>query len=401
MSPLKRIETTRIYRRNRNSIARYIINVGGARSSKSHSIAQLIIEKLVNERGKKILVARKTMPALRLTAYKLIIDLMMEYGLYERCVHNKSENTIKINGNFLLFVSIDDPEKVKSSEWNYIWLEEANEFTWNDFIVCKTRLSGKVGKGERNQIFFSLNPNDELSWINQKLILGSAYEENTETILSSYLDNPFLDREYVKDLKGLKNEDPNYWRIYGLGLWGSIQNIIYQPYVIEKEYPQEFDETIYGLDFGYNNPSALLQIDFKDQEIWLTELLYQTHLTNQQLIDKMKDLISEDRRNNNIYGDSAEPARIEEISGAGFNIMPSDKSVQDGIDHCKRKVFHSRAENVNLNKERQCYKWKENKNGIILDEPVKFNDHLMDTKRYAIYTHCKGQGELNIRWVGK
>jgi len=399
MSQPLRIKTTEIYRKNRESKARYIINVGGARSSKSHSIAQLIIEKLVNERGKKFLVTRKTMPALRLTAYKLIVDLMREYGLYEKCVHNKSENTIKINDNFLMFVSIDDPEKIKSSEWNYIWLEESNEFTWNDFIVCKTRLSGKVGEGERNQIFFSLNPNDELSWINQKLILGTAYAGKVDVIKSSFKDNPFLDKDYIDDLKGLEKEDPNYWRIYGLGLWGSIQNIIYQPYVVDTVYPEEFDETIYAVDFGYNNPSALLQIDFKDQEIWLTEKLYQTHLTNQQLIDKLKELIPEEKRDCNMYGDSAEPARIEEISGAGFNILPSDKSVKDGIDFCKRKVFHTRAENINLNKERQCYKWKENKNGVILDDPVKFNDHLMDGKRYGVYTHCKSQGELNIRWV--
>jgi len=398
MCPQIRVKTTEIYRKNRESKSRYVINVGGARSSKSYSIAQLFIEKLVNERGKKFLITRKTMPALRLTAYKLIIDLLKEYGLYEKCEHNKSENTLKINDNFLLFVSIDDPEKIKSSEWNYIWLEEANEFTWNDFIICKTRLSGKAGN-ERNQIFFSLNPNDELTWINQKLILGTAYAGKTDTILSSYKDNPFLDEDYIDDLEGLETEDPNYWRIYGLGLWGSLQNIIYQPYIVETEWPTEFDETIYGLDFGYNNPSSLLEIAFKDKEIWLTEKLYQTHLTNQQLIDRMKDEIPEDCRDRNIYGDSAEPARIEEISGAGFNIMPSDKSVKDGIDFCKRKVFHTRAENVNLNKERQCYKWKENKNGVILDDPVKFNDHFMDGKRYAVYTHCKSQGELNIRWV--
>jgi len=129
MSPQIRIKTTEIYRKNRESKSRYVINVGGARSSKSYSIAQLFIEKLVNERGKKFLITRKTMPALRLTAYKLIIDLLKEYGLYGKCDHNKALNTIKINGNFLLFISIDDPEKIKSSEWNYIWMEEANEFT--------------------------------------------------------------------------------------------------------------------------------------------------------------------------------------------------------------------------------------------------------------------------------
>ena len=44
----------------------------------------------------------------------------------------------------------------------------------------------------------------------------------------------------------------------------------------------------------------------------------------------------------------------------------------------------------NLEKEIKCYKWKVNKDGIILkDEPVKFNDHLCDAFRYARYTHQK------------
>jgi len=341
------------------------------------------------------------MPSLRLTAYKLIIDLLKEYGIYNKVEHNKSENTIKYQGNFMLFISIDDPEKIKSSEWNYIWLEESNEFNWNEFIILETRLSGKTIKGQPNQIFFSLNPNDELTWINQKIILNQRYAEakSLTVIYSSYKDNPFLDKEYVNILEGLEAEDPNYWRIYGLGLWGSLQNIIYQPYIVDTEYPKEFDEVIYGLDFGFNNPTALIEIAYKDQEIWLTEKIYQTHLTNQQLIELMKDIIPEKHRDRNIYGDTAEPARIEEISGAGFNIAPSDKSVNDGIDYCKRKVFHTRAENINVNKERQCYKWKENKNGVVLDTPVKFNDHAMDAIRYAVYTHSLGQGEIEIRFV--
>lgn len=396
---LQEIETTEIYRKNRKSKSRYIINVGGARSSKSYSIAQLFIEKLVTEQGKKFLVTRKTMPALRLTAYKLIVDLLKEYGIYNRCDHNKSEHTIKINGNFMLFVSIDDPEKIKSSEWNYIWMEEANEFNWEDFIVCKTRLSGKVAKGIPNQIFFSLNPNDELIWVNQKLILGKAYTNKTTVIKSSYKDNPFLDNEYIEDLEGLKAEDPNYWRIYGLGLWGMLQNLIYQPYIIETEWIKDFEEIIYGLDFGFNRPSALIEIGFKDGEVWLTEKLYQTNLTNQQLIDRLKEIIPIDCRSRDIYADTAEPARIQEICDNNFNCKPSDKSVKDGIDYCKRLKIHTRVENVNLNKERQSYKYKEDKNGIIFDDPVKFNDHLMDGKRYGIYTHCKDRGEVRIRWV--
>ncbi|HEY8541382.1 MAG TPA: terminase large subunit, partial [Pseudothermotoga sp.] len=88
-----------------------------------------------------------------------------------------------------------------------------------------------------------------------------------------------------------------------------------------------------------------------------------------------------------IYADSAEPARIEEIARAGFNIYPAKKDVKDGIDFLKRKMIYLYKDCTNTIKEIQMYKWKENKNGEILDEPVKFNDHAMDAMRYAVYTY--------------
>ena len=94
-----------------------------------------------------------------------------------------------------------------------------------------------------------------------------------------------------------------------------------------------------------------------------------------------------------MYADSAEPARIEEIGGAGFDVHPADKSVKDGILYCKRLKFYTTAESVHLNEEKRTYKWKSDRNGNILDEPVKFKDHLMDAKRYALYTHQKVYGD--------
>jgi len=55
----------------------------------------------------------------------------------------------------------------------------------------------------------------------------------------------------------------------------------------------------------------------------------------------------------------------------------------------KRYKLHIHKDSVNLIKEFQGYKWKEDKNGNILDEPVKFNDHALDAVRYGIFTHLK------------
>lgn len=391
---MRKVEVSNVYERNYNSTAKFLVNKGGSRSTKSWSIAQLLIQRFWNEKGKQILVTRKTGPALHLTAYKLVVDLLKDYGYYGFLQHDRTYNTIinPFNGSMFAFLSIDDPEKIKSTEWNYIWLEEATEFTWDDFIICQTRLSGPTAPGQTNQIILSFNPTDEHAWIEQRLVQSPAFKGKVEIIHSTYNDNPFLSAEYIEILESLKDQDPSAYQIFALGEYGLLTDVIYAPYSLLNEFPEKFDETFYGLDFGFNNPSALLQIGVKDKlNHYLEQKIYQTHLTNQQLIDTLKIVIPKEKRSCPIYADCAEPARIEEIKRAGFNIHPSDKEVKVGIDFCKRFKFFTLASNVDLNKERTSYKWRQDKNGNVLEEPVKFLDHLMDAKRYAVYTHHKNR----------
>ena len=93
-----------------------------------------------------------------------------------------------------------------------------------------------------------------------------------------------------------------------------------------------------------------------------------------------------------IYADPAEPDRIEEIYNAGFNVRGAEKgqgSVNAGIVAVKKFKIVSREENQDLNDEFRSYKWKEDKNGNPMDEPVKFKDHGLDGVRYAIFSHFK------------
>lgn len=395
------VEVTSVYERIEASPKKVIVNRGGARSSKSYSIIQLFIRRFVNRKNKKILMTRKTMPSLRVTAYRVFVELLKDYGYYKLCKHNKSENTIEYGSNWLLFTSVDDEEKMRSSEFNDIFMEEAPEFTYEDFMTLKLRLSAPTVKEEPNQMFLSFNPSNEYGWINQKLI----HQPDVEEIISTYKDNPFLDDEYVKTLEQLQEQDPAYWKIYGLGQYAQLENVIYQPFEVIDSYPDSFDDTIYGLDFGYNNPSALLEIGIKDEEFYTTELLYETKLTNADLIERLKIFLPKgEKRRKEIYADSAEPDRIEEIRRAGFNIKPAYKgknSVKDGIDFCKSQKIYTLASNVNLNKERSNYTWKQDKNKRALDEPNKHDDHLLDGMRYGITTHTMFKSEVSYESVSK
>jgi phage terminase large subunit len=145
----------------------------------------------------------------------------------------------------------------------------------------------------------------------------------------------------------------------------------------------------YGLDFGFNHPTALVQvfIDDKNKKLYLHELLYERGLTNNDLIRCLKNIIP--NRNTEIMADSAEPARIEEIYREGFNIHPAVKgqgSVQKSIDKLKEYDVYVTSESANIEKERSKYKWKTDKNNQPLDEPIDLDDDAMAATRYAVNT---------------
>ncbi len=168
-STQKEVGYTKIFEANRDSKASVIVNVGGAGSSKSYSVAQLLISKLITEDNKVFGILRKTFPALRMTSLDLILGLLKEYGIYKVEHHNKTANTYSFKNSTMHFFGLDDPEKVKSTSFNYIWIEEANEITWEDFIILKTRLRAPKKDNELNQMFLTLNPSDSFGWIPTRL----------------------------------------------------------------------------------------------------------------------------------------------------------------------------------------------------------------------------------------
>lgn len=373
----KEVGVTPIFERNRASRAKTVVNVGGAGSSKSHSIAQLFIERLINRKHYTGGICRKTFPSLRMTAMKLIFDILKDYGIYGEGNHNKTANTYTHGGNSLQFFSLDEPEKIKSANFNDIWMEEANEFTYTDYTVMKLRLREPVEEGETNQMFLSFNPTDAHGWIATRLI----HEEGVEVIHSTYLDNSYLSDDYIKTITDLIYQDENFYKIYALGEWGLLQRRIYTNFTAIPLLPDMTGaKWVYGLDFGLINPSALIKVYLLNDRFYLEERLYKTGLTNADIIEH---LTHEER--GNIYADPSAKQMIAEIQQAGFSCYEAHKDVKDGIDLCQRQTLSIPESSVNLIKEIQSYQWKEDKDGNVITEPVKFNDHLMDAMRYAIF----------------
>ncbi len=344
------------------SQARILLNVGSSRSSKTYSLLQHLIIKALQEPG-VYSVVRKTLPALKSSAYRDFLEILKNNDLYNPNNHNKSELIYKLGESEIEFFSVDQYDKVKGRKRKDLLINEGNELSYDDFVQLSLRTTGRI--------YIDLNPShDNYHWIETKIKTRS----DVELTHSTYKDNPFLDQNTINEIERLKDTDQNLWRIYGLGEMGVLENLIYNHWQLVDKLPD--GEKVMGLDFGYNDPSAMTEVVFKDDDIYVNEVLYETRLTNRELIGKMKSL--EISQETIIYADSEDPSRIKEIQEAGFNVYPADKgkgSVKKGIDDIKGRGFYITKNSANLQKELRAYKWKE-KDNEPTEEPVKFNDHL-------------------------
>ena len=350
---------------------RYILNQGGSRSSKTYSICQLLIY-LCLTRKITVSIVRQSLPSLRGSVMRDFFEIMKDLNLYKQSNHQKTENYYKFpNGSIVEFFATIDDQKLRGRKRDILYMNEANEISFSEFNQLVLRTTGTI--------FIDYNPSDTESYLYDLL-----KEDKSILIKSTYLDNPFLGQEQIDYIENLINVDQNYYKVYALGERPISETRIYNHF---KLYSDEQNPTdwCYGLDFGYNHPSALVKIMYVGNKIYIKELLYEQHLTISDLVSKVRSLIMD---NKPIYCDSARPEIITELRSKGLNSKSSNKSVKEGINAVKSSEIYIEVNSINILKEYKLYSWKTN-GEQILDEPVKLNDDAMDSLRYAIFTHQK------------
>lgn len=367
------LQTNKIFEILQESKKRITVMQGGSRSGKTYNILIWFIVKLLQENGKTLTIVRQSLPSIKGSVLRDFVDILMRLGIYSEDNHNKTEQIYHMNGNTIEFVSADQPQKIRGRARTYLFCNEANELSYEAWMQLIMRTESKI--------VIDYNPSDLSSWIYDNVIP----RDDADFFVTTFRDNPFLPKELVDELERLKDADPNYWQIYGLGERGLSQDLIYTHWKTTEEMPDSEEyETIYGLDFGFNVPSSLVKVVFKENAAYVQELIYETRLTTNDLIERINALHLS--KYDDIYADAAEPKTIEELARNGLNVKSANKDVTEGIRAVKGTPLYIHQESVNLIKELRNYRWKTDRNGNKLDAPVKFADHAADALRYAIFS---------------
>jgi len=358
----------------RDCKTRIQVHQGGTRSGKTFSIMTALIEwcYMYQNNGWVITVVRKSFPSLRGSVLRDFREILEREGWYDAGMHNKTEQTYNLFGNYWEFISIDESQKIRGRKRNICFANECNELLLEDFRQLILRTTDKF--------ILDYNPSDEFHWIYDHVIP----RDDATFFKTTYLDNPYLSQETVAEIERLRDTDADYWRVYGLGERGISRETIFQTGTFSEK-PEGAKFVAYGLDWGYTaDPTAVVAVYRHDTTLYIEELLYSGGLTNPDIAEKLRELGI--KRQDEIIADSAEPKSIDELHRIGFNIKPAQKgpdSIRIGIDAMKRYKLLIHETSVNVQKEFRNYKWQTDKNGRMLNKPRDEWNHAVDAARYV------------------
>jgi phage terminase large subunit len=368
-----------------HSRKRFVVCKGGAGGGKSVFACQKILERsLTNERA-RFICTRKYKTTVRKSVWKMLKIFARDYGVFNEFDWQEYSMTAtaKRSGAEIICDGLDDVEKIKSvPNITGFWHEEPTELAPCDLDQCDLRLRGA---NHYFQHILTFNPISETNWIKARFY--DQVEPDALLHHSTYKDNPHNGPLYHPRMEWYRVNNPDYYKVYGLGDWGVLRGLIYRIWP-DADWPVAPDDTIYGLDFGYSHPTALIEIAIDGGNYHVRERIYKEGLTDRDIVEYMAD--ENISKNAPIYADAAQPGTIRLIQESGYNVWEADKtqnSVLTGIMRLRGLPIFVDPNSSEIKRENRSYKWRERKDGVILQEPEKKDDHALDAIRYAIHTH--------------
>lgn len=381
------------------------VHYGGASSGKSHGVFQKIVIKAMQpwKYPRKILVLRKVGSTIRDSVFADVKATLASFGnadganLLDYCKVNKTNYEIELpNGAVFLFKGMDDPEKIKSIKGiSDVVMEEASEFTLDDYTQLTLRLRDK--KHKNKQIYLMFNPVSKANWVYSAFFLKTP--KNTVVYQTTYKDNRFLDDLTKENIEELANRNEAYYKIYALGEFATLDKLIIPKF--EKRLLNERDLVIipsyFGLDYGFvNDPSAFVhvKIDDANKKLYVMEEYVRKNMLNNQIAETIKTLGYEKEV---ITADSAEKKSNQELRNAGISRLRDAKkgpgSVLAGIQYLLQYQWIVDERCVKTIEELENYTWKKDKKtNEYINEPVDSYNHCIDAIRYSVQDRISSGG---------
>jgi phage terminase large subunit len=367
------------------------VHYGGASSGKSHGVFQKIVIKALKDwkKPRKILVLRKVGATVRDSVFADVQATLSYFGILNMCKVNMSAFRIELpNGAEFIFKGMDNPEKIKSIKGiSDVVMEEASEFTLDDYTQLTLRLRDKAHK--QKQIYLMFNPVSKANWVYNAFFVKKP--KNTVVYQTTYKDNRFLDAVTRENIEELANRNEAYYKIYALGEFATLDKLVFPKYtkvLLNKDDLRQIP-SYFGLDYGFiNDPSAFMHVKIDDdrKRLYVVEEYVKKGLTNDKIAESIKAL---GYAKEQIRADSAEKKSNQELRNLGIgrviDVKKGAGSVMQGIQYLLQYEWIVDERCVKTIEELENYTWKKDKaTNEYINEPVDSYNHCLDAIRYAI-----------------
>lgn len=335
--------------------------------------------------------------------------------------HGQDQQYNYPNGSMIAVIGLDDPERIKSTDWDMGFIQEVTECTENDWEICTTRLRNWVMPYQ--QLMADCNPDKPTHWIKRRCDSGL-----TKMLRSFHQDNPRLfntrdgtftpeGQQYLAKLDRLTGVRRK--RLY-VGDWVAAEGMIYEEWdpqihlINYSQLPEGWDEWTHywSLDFGFVHPLAWQDWveDPHTLDLYRVREIYQTRTLVEDLAKQVMELTYGIYTPRAIICDHDAEDRATFERHTGYLTLPAYKPIQQGIQAVKarlrpgapgRGLFLVRdalvrrdTELVQAGKptcteeEWDGYVWDEKVNRFVnskKDElPLDKDNHGMDATRYIV-----------------
>jgi PBSX family phage terminase large subunit len=350
-------------------------------------IQRLVLNTHLWNVGRTGVVVVPTVPSLR----NVLIPELRKWGYLQIGDWQPSKNRwVLPNGSTVIFESADNERKIQRLRGpNIAWfgMDEPStiaKVAWDVMV-------GRLREGDYLNAFVSGTPKG-FNWVYDTFVDDETALDDVNLVTGvSSRDNPHLPDLYTEEILG--QYEGQFYEQEVLGEFTGFEGLVYDWFSADEHVldtdavpePGEYDEVIYGLDWGHNNPATILTL-VRQGDRWIAvDEWYERRCTVNDHSRALED-IQGHWGAGVAYCDPSEPANIETLQRDGLDARKAKNDVTPGIQAvaAHHDEFRVAPSCQNLRNEFSQYRYKDDGES---DDPVKQNDHALDGIRYALFTH--------------
>lgn len=318
----------------------------------------------------------------------VVVPEMKKWGIIgsDSIDWNASKKVLKLpNGSNIIMESSDNKRKIerlRGPNISWFWMDEGARQPKSVWDI----MNGRLRTGQYRNAFITTTPKG-FNWVYDVFI-----DKDRGYVISDVPTdvNPELPADYFERME---NYEGQYYQQEIMGQFVQFEGLVHSWFSedhIVGDLPDNWDETIYGLDWGWRNPTAVIVILKKGEEYFIADEIYERKLkidssdpNDEDLVFKL-DRLEEKWGTGVVYCDPSEPENLKELKSNGFKARKGKNDVLPGLQKVSSKQNFIRVceDCQNTINEFRSYQYKDDDK----EKPLKESDHLMDALRYALFT---------------